>query len=204
MVINRFIVLVTSCVFSLPIHGASVSWDLSGQITETGVFNTFEVGDPWLLNLTFDDAQLPDTTDSNFTRYTGNASFISNGYVASDTSAFIQISDSPNELTIELGDSDTDLPALDFTNLPGTFATPEDIIFFFQFDGVGSESIADYIQLDTLTPSNSYMVVRVTSALSPFGSIDNITVNAVPVPAAFWLFGSGLIGLIGLARRKIA
>ena len=35
--------------------------------------------------------------------------------------------------------------------------------------------------------------------------IDNIRVNpasVVPVPAAFWLFGSGLIGLIGLARRK--
>jgi len=27
-------------------------------------------------------------------------------------------------------------------------------------------------------------------------------VNAVPVPAAVWLFGSGLIGLVGLARRK--
>ncbi len=29
-----------------------------------------------------------------------------------------------------------------------------------------------------------------------------ITVNPVPVPAAVWLFGSGLIGLVGLARRK--
>jgi len=28
------------------------------------------------------------------------------------------------------------------------------------------------------------------------------TVSAVPVPAAVWLFGSGLIGLIGLAKRK--
>ena len=28
------------------------------------------------------------------------------------------------------------------------------------------------------------------------------TVSAVPVPAAAWLFGSGLIGLIGVARRK--
>ena len=27
-------------------------------------------------------------------------------------------------------------------------------------------------------------------------------VSAVPVPAAVWLFGSGLLGLIGLARRK--
>lgn len=28
-------------------------------------------------------------------------------------------------------------------------------------------------------------------------------VSAVPVPAAVWLFGSGLIGLVGLARRKV-
>ena len=28
------------------------------------------------------------------------------------------------------------------------------------------------------------------------------TISAVPVPAAAWLFGSGLIGLIGFARRK--
>ena len=28
--------------------------------------------------------------------------------------------------------------------------------------------------------------------------------SPVPVPAAIWLFGSGLIGLIGLARRKKA
>jgi hypothetical protein len=29
-------------------------------------------------------------------------------------------------------------------------------------------------------------------------------VGAVPVPAALWLFGSGLLGLIGIARRKAA
>jgi len=27
-------------------------------------------------------------------------------------------------------------------------------------------------------------------------------VSSVPVPAAVWLFGSGLLGLIGVARRK--
>ena len=29
-----------------------------------------------------------------------------------------------------------------------------------------------------------------------------VNVNPVPVPAAVWLFGSGLIGLVGIARRK--
>ena len=30
----------------------------------------------------------------------------------------------------------------------------------------------------------------------------SITVNPVPVPAAVWLFGSGILGLIGVARRR--
>jgi len=30
----------------------------------------------------------------------------------------------------------------------------------------------------------------------------SVNVSAVPVPAAAWLFGSGLIGLVGIARRK--
>ena len=38
--------------------------------------------------------------------------------------------------------------------------------------------------------------------------IDNVSivtdVSAVPVPAAAWLFGSGLLGLVGVARRKKA
>jgi hypothetical protein len=32
--------------------------------------------------------------------------------------------------------------------------------------------------------------------------VTSIEVSSVPVPAAVWLFGSGLLGLIGVARRK--
>jgi len=43
----------------------------------------------------------------------------------------------------------------------------------------------------------------------PFGGFSanfNMTAapSAVPVPAAVWLFGSGLLGLVGVARRKAA
>lgn len=31
-----------------------------------------------------------------------------------------------------------------------------------------------------------------------------VTISAVPIPAAAWLFGSGLLGLIGIARKKAA
>lgn len=31
---------------------------------------------------------------------------------------------------------------------------------------------------------------------------DDVSLTAVPVPAAVWLFGSGLLGLVGVARRR--
>jgi len=34
------------------------------------------------------------------------------------------------------------------------------------------------------------------------GDVNLIPVSSVPVPAAIWLFGSGLMGLIGFSRRK--
>lgn len=37
-----------------------------------------------------------------------------------------------------------------------------------------------------------------------FANVGTVNVSSVPVPAAVWLFGSGLIGLFGLARRKKA
>ena len=47
--------------------------------------------------------------------------------------------------------------------------------------------------LVTNTDSNSYTGTYL---------VDDSGVSAVPVPAAAWLFGSGLLGLIGVARRK--
>ena len=45
-------------------------------------------------------------------------------------------------------------------------------------------------------------VKRIELNLGGSGAIDNIRYSVIPVPAAAWLFGSGLIGLIALARRK--
>ena len=46
---------------------------------------------------------------------------------------------------------------------------------------------------------------------SPFHKFDDLQLRkepfpsaVVPVPAAVWLFGSGLLGLVGMARRKKA
>lgn len=35
-----------------------------------------------------------------------------------------------------------------------------------------------------------------------FAALDNVTISAVPVPAAAWLFGSALLGFFGFSRKK--
>jgi hypothetical protein len=65
-----------------------------------------------------------------------------------------------------------------------------------------------YTASNTFTGSLAYdlMVVKVdfgltaNSAVGISGGVQQV----IPVPAAVWLFGSGLIGLIGVARRKVS
>ncbi len=52
-------------------------------------------------------------------------------------------------------------------------------------------------------------LILVPDALTPAGGAlfwddASLEVSAVPVPAAVWLFGSGLLGLVGVARRRKA
>ena len=53
---------------------------------------------------------------------------------------------------------------------------------------------------------NSYEATNATwtFSTSTLSSYDmNVATTVVPVPAAVWLFGSGLIGLVGIARRRV-
>lgn len=53
----------------------------------------------------------------------------------------------------------------------------------------------DFLRLHTLTYSSAQKFKYTGSAL--------VRVSAVPVPSAVWLFGSGMLGLLGVARRKM-
>ena len=59
----------------------------------------------------------------------------------------------------------------------------------------------------SLSASTSSVVGGFFSAVTfteQFPDFIGTTVTIVPVPAAVWLFGSGLLGLIGIARRRTA
>jgi len=57
---------------------------------------------------------------------------------------------------------------------------------------------------DSGAPILAALAVDDTGSAEDLGVTATGTISAVPVPAAVWLFGSGLIGLAGLARRKKA
>lgn len=72
-------------------------------------------------------------------------------------------------------------------NITNTFTSPyQSALFSTAWTGLGSISFS--------SPQNVVGVFQ----------IDNILVSTVPVPAAAWLLGSGLLGLIGVARKRKA
>ena len=62
------------------------------------------------------------------------------------------------------------------------------------FNGFDSNDNAADFQLGCITPGSAN--------IAGMGNCSVITPSAVPLPASVWLFGSGIIGLVGLARRK--
>lgn len=76
---------------------------------------------------------------------------------------------------------------------------------------VGAAVLSDWAQFD-LAGLGAVFGLNFTLASSDSGqfgintpayfAMDNIQVAAVPVPAALWLFGSALIGLAGVSRRR--
>ena len=61
-------------------------------------------------------------------------------------------------------------------------------------NGIDTNNNADDFQLGCITPG--------TINIAGTGDCSYASVNAVPVPAAAWLFSSGLLGLAGIARKK--
>ena len=52
------------------------------------------------------------------------------------------------------------------------------------------------------TPNIHFVTVESTSGTVAFDNLSFNDVSAIPIPAAIWLFATGFIGLIGVARRK--
>ena len=144
--------------------------------------------------------------------FTGEAATSGGGVILSWNDAQVQLNDSITNVRLAI---EADLVANNWI-LPNagslvitSNSVSVDVINFF-----GAAPTFDIFSLDLVAviPPSSGLINITPSALSDLTSgwegrpVDyigaSVTTSAVPVPAAVWLFGSGLIGLIGLARRK--
>ena len=81
---------------------------------------------------------------------------------------------------------------------------------FFFLGGPATQNSPVYTASNTFTGNLAYdlMTVKVDFSLSADSTVGMSgfvqQAAVVPVPAAVWLFGSGLLGLVGMARRKKA
>lgn len=84
------------------------------------------------------------------------------------------------------------------TTIPGTLE-----LFTVEFSGGSLEFSGGTIDYSLLRNFQSSTIMNLAT---PDGIVvmdtDVLFASVVPVPAAVWLFGSGLIGLVGVARRK--
>lgn len=90
--------------------------------------------------------------------------------------------------------------------VPGNSGSPLMMQLSYATGGTADLTIGDYGTSSTsfgFVSDTSITKVTFYNAVNDGFNVDNIEgVSAVPVPAAAWLFGSGLIGLVGLAKRK--
>jgi hypothetical protein len=148
-----------------------------------------------------------DFTTGDYTGFTGDTWLFESGGTVSITGG------------VDFPDSTTDISG-GSTLLSGTFSNAELHdhsngtlhlhINAATFTDTKHSSLTDFYGL----PGGLYnggvtITFQTTSGISPGTDFNSNILNSgsvlnqpVPVPAAFWLFGSGLIGLIGMAKRK--
>ena len=181
---KRNILLLVTLVFSGYLNAASITWDTvnSNQLA-AGSFSLDIVGlgfvidvDGGGVNLSFDSSIL------NVTQITIDENVWDFGGLGISTGTIDNGAGTVNGIMVNTL----------ATTVTGDFTVAT--VDFLVVGGVGSSSSLTMTEYD-LNPWASG-----GSVITPSYVVGNVSV--VPVPAAVWLFGSGLIGLISLARRK--
>ena len=123
-----------------------------------------------------------------------------------DTVLGLFLLDEPSSTYLLQGQADEGCPppafgpsCLSFSGLPaGSYLAMVSDWFMFTS---GSEFFVDFLSSDPLVPSDLFAALTENDGQGGGDFRLDITVSAVPVPAAVWLFGSALLGFVGMSRR---
>ena len=204
----RFFTILAGIFFtslSTHINAATFAFNFSGTIgfsTHPGI----EVGTPFTGQVSYADNLEPYADDvagvlSHPTVYVPiDISFTISGETFTFLTASIQVYDSPpgdgvNPDNYNFADAPTHL----------TIAGEQPNLFSLTLMDTTGTAIDDESLITSLDALNSIFPIKDLQLKISNGSRVlgfDVQLEPVPIPATAWLFGSGLIGLIGIARRK--
>ncbi len=210
------VILFTSSANSATTYNESVSGDLDGNFVTnffnltvgTSVFNgqisesiTFDSnGDPSLFTGDLDDFYFNVASGFEITsiNFTVNSTSISGSdplpLISFFTNFYIIENGASGAVNSFLGHEiyKSDFPvALPFPIINDTLSLGESASYYYLANSIDPSWLPTESKNTNITADFDYTI-----------QIEVAAVSAVPVPAAAWLFGLGLIGLIGVARRK--
>lgn len=111
-----------------------------------------------------------------------------------------------NDILAVVGTADSAIISSSSPAYGGLFGTDNSGNLFGQ-SAIAGFGTMDFYQLDNNQDTGTLLQVvqPLTFTLSAIGDITyGGAPAAVPLPAAAWLFGSGVLGLVGIARRRLA
>lgn len=176
-------------------HAASVSYFLDQSNALANGMNYLKVtidnnGDPGKINFTVDALNSALTPGSNY----GTQLFAFNGPSLSGA-----VLDLPSGWSYDGSKNISEFGA--FLNVISGAGNSRQDPLTFSISGIGGDTIASYAAGNA---GGEFFAAHV-AGFTNFGMTTSAYFagsTPVPVPAALWLFGSGLLGLIGVARRK--
>ena len=205
---------------------AIVNWTYSGTITtvEAGFTDLYAAGDSFSGQFTYDTTSPAISTGITPAPSDNNASYdaalLSGSITIGDyslvfdnaTSSFIVLNDFVDETTQQLfGDAlalSSTLPQTDplaTSSLTVGFVDSSGSIFDSAVlpDGSIDTSLFQQMSLLVITSPTCDITVCDFAFTTPVeGVINTVSVSAVPLPAATWLFISGLVGFLSIGRRR--
>ena len=155
--------------------------DITGGMGITGNYTADST------TLTFNSVTGTSGTDDLSSVGFGTSGTVFNGVIVYDPFA-------PVANVFQIGGWQMDLSAL--------IVDPLSTIDKLKLSGTGLLSCTDLLSCADFADTAATWTFSANSASSYSMSI-TAAATVVPVPAAVWLFGSGLLGLVGVARRKV-
>ncbi len=193
-------------------QAALLSYTGTVQIDTTNVAGEIDINDVFDFSFTYDDAitdiegsiivsEFPNAvTAFSFVRVSGTGTWDPAGTLSLPANVFI---------------GEEGLGALSIDTTAGTplSTEPNSSIalafnggFTINDTGIGQtidQQIGGPLPGDINVFTSARVIIRASDVAEVSGSITAFSATVVPVPAAVWLFGSGLLGLIGFARAPL-